>query len=239
MVKLSPSVLSADFARLGDDCREVLDAGADMIHFDVMDGHFVDNLSFGLPVLQGLRKALPDAFMDVHLMITNPLKYIKEFVDAGADCITFHVECSDSIRATSAAIRAYGCKVGIAINPNTPAECVYPYLDDLSIVLVMGVTPGHGGQAFNPVALEKLRKLRTECFRRSLNPDLSVDGGIKAATTAPLCVEAGATLLVAGSAVYGAPDKAAAVRSFKNLQNPAFEPTRPLPSELSGFSSDK
>lgn len=217
MIKLSPSVLSADFARLGDDCREVLDAGADMIHFDVMDGHFVDNLSFGLPVLKGLRKALPNAFMDVHLMITNPLKYVKEFVDAGADCITFHVECSDSIRATSAAIRAYGCKVGIAINPNTPAECVYPYLNDLSIVLVMGVTPGHGGQAFNPVALEKLSKLRTECFRRSLNPDLSVDGGIKAETTAPQCVEAGATMLVAGSAVFGAEDKVAAVKSFKTL----------------------
>lgn len=217
MVKLSPSVLSADFSRLGADCREVLDAGADMIHFDVMDGHFVDNLSFGLPVLEGLHKALPDAFMDVHLMITNPLKYVKDFVDAGADCITFHVEASDSIRATSAAIRAYGCKVGLAINPNTPAECVFPYLDDASIVLVMGVTPGHGGQAFNPVALEKLRKLRAECERRGLNPYLSVDGGVKAATTAPQCVEAGATLLVAGSAVFCAEDMTAAVQSFKSL----------------------
>lgn len=217
MVKLSPSVLSADFAHLGNNCCEVLDAGADMIHFDVMDGHFVDNLSFGLPVLQGLHKALPNAYMDVHLMITNPLKYVKEFVDAGANCITFHIECSDSIRATSAAIRAYGCAAGLAINPNTPAECVFPYLDDLSIVLVMGVTPGHGGQAFNPVALDKLRKLRAECNRRGLSPYLSVDGGVKAATTGPQCVEAGATLLVAGSAVFGAEDKVAAVQSFKNL----------------------
>lgn len=217
MVKLSPSVLSADFAHLGNNCCEVLDAGADMIHFDVMDGHFVDNLSFGLPVLQGLHKALPNAYMDVHLMITNPLKYVKEFVDAGANCITFHIECSDSIRATSAAIRAYGCAAGLAINPDTPAECVFPYLDDLSIVLVMGVTPGHGGQAFNPVALDKLRKLRAECNRRGLNPYLSVDGGVKAATTGPQCVEAGATLLVAGSAVFGAEDKVAAVQSFKNL----------------------
>lgn len=217
MVKLSPSVLSADFAHLGNNCCEVLDAGADMIHFDVMDGHFVDNLSFGLPVLQGLHKALPNAYMDVHLMITNPLKYVKEFVDAGANCITFHIECSDSIRATSAAIRAYGCAAGLAINPDTPAECVFPYLDDLSIVLVMGVTPGHGGQAFNPVALDKLRKLRAECNRRGLSPYLSVDGGVKAATTGPQCVEAGATLLVAGSAVFGAEDKVAAVQSFKNL----------------------
>lgn len=217
MVKLSPSVLSADFAHLGNNCCEVLDAGADMIHFDVMDGHFVDNLSFGLPVLQGLHKALPNAYMDVHLMITNPLKYVKEFVDAGANCITFHIECSDSIRATSAAIRAYGCAAGLAINPDTPVECVFPYLDGLSIVLVMGVTPGHGGQAFNPVALDKLRKLRAECNRRGLNPYLSVDGGVKAATTGPQCVEAGATLLVAGSAVFGAEDKVAAVQSFKNL----------------------
>ncbi|MCQ2443800.1 MAG: ribulose-phosphate 3-epimerase [Oscillospiraceae bacterium] len=217
MVKLSPSVLSADFAHLGNNCCEVLDAGADMIHFDVMDGHFVDNLSFGLPVLQGLHKALPNAYMDVHLMITNPLKYVKEFVDAGANCITFHIECSDSIRATSAAIRAYGCAAGLAINPDTPAECVFPYLDGLSIVLVMGVTPGHGGQAFNPVALDKLRKLRAECNRRGLSPYLSVDGGVKAATTGPQCVEAGATLLVAGSAVFGAEDKVAAVQSFKNL----------------------
>lgn len=217
MVKLSPSVLSADFAHLGNNCCEVLDAGADMIHFDVMDGHFVDNLSFGLPVLQGLHKALPNAYMDVHLMITNPLKYVKEFVDAGANCITFHIECSDSIRATSAAIRAYGCAAGLAINPDTPAECVFPYLDDLSIVLVMGVTPGHGGQAFNPVALDKLRKLRAECNRRGLSPYLSVDGGVKAATTGPQCVEAGATLLVAGSSVFGAEDKVAAVQSFKNL----------------------
>lgn len=217
MVKLSPSVLSADFAHLGNNCCEVLDAGADMIHFDVMDGHFVDNLSFGLPVLQGLHKALPNAYMDVHLMITNPLKYVKEFVDAGANCITFHIECSDSIRATSAAIRAYGCAAGLAINPDTPVECVFPYLDGLSIVLVMGVTPGHGGQAFNPVALDKLRKLRAECNRRGLSPYLSVDGGVKAATTGPQCVEAGATLLVAGSAVFGAEDKVAAVQSFKNL----------------------
>lgn len=217
MTKLSPSVLSADFARLGADCREVLDAGADMIHFDVMDGHFVDNLSFGLPVLEGLRKALPDAYFDVHLMITHPLTYVKEFVEAGANCISFHVEASDNIRSTIASIRAYGCEAGLVINPNTPAEAVFPYLDDLALVLVMGVTPGHGGQAFQTSALDKLRKLRAECQRRGLNPYLSVDGGVKAETTGPQCVEAGATLLVAGSAVFCAEDKVAAVQKFKAL----------------------
>ena len=217
MVKLSPSVLSADFSRLGEDCREVLEAGADMIHFDVMDGHFVDNLSFGLPVLHGLRKALPNAYFDVHLMITHPLTYVKEFVEAGANCISFHVEASDSIRSTVASINAFGCGAGLVINPNTPAEAVFPYLEGLNIVLVMGVTPGHGGQSFRPDTLVKLRKLRAECNRRGLSPYISVDGGVKVDTTAPQCVEAGANLLVAGSAIFGAEDKAAAVRRFKSL----------------------
>ncbi|MCD8007489.1 MAG: ribulose-phosphate 3-epimerase [Clostridiales bacterium] len=217
MAKVSPSILSADFARLGADCKEVLDAGADMLHFDVMDGHFVDNLSFGLPVLEGLRKALPDACFDVHLMITNPLRYIAAFAEAGADCITFHVEASDDIQATIAAIRACGCGVGLAINPNTPAETVFPYLDELSLVLVMGVTPGHGGQAFQMCALDKLRALRAECKRRDLHPLLSVDGGVKADSTGPQCVKAGANVLVAGSAIFCAADKAAAVQTFKAL----------------------
>ncbi len=217
MTKLSPSVLSADFAKLGADCRAVLDAGADMIHFDVMDGHFVNNLSFGLPVLEGLRKALPDAFFDVHLMITDPLAYVGEFAAAGASCITFHVEANSDIAATIAAIRALDCGAGLSLNPVTPVESLFPYLDDLALVLVMGVTPGHGGQPFQPSALEKLRKLRSECQRRGIHPDLSVDGGVKYATTAPLCVEAGATVLVAGSAVFCAEDIAAAVREFKSL----------------------
>lgn len=217
MTKVSPSVLSADFARLGAGCRAVLDAGADMIHFDVMDGHFVNNLSFGLPVLEGLRKALPDAFFDVHLMITDPLAYVSAFAAAGANCITFHVEADSDIPATIAAIRALGCGAGLSLNPPTPAEALFPYLDELALVLVMGVTPGHGGQPFQPSALDKLRKLRAECQRRGIHPDLSVDGGVKYATTAPQCVEAGATVLVAGSAVFCAEDIAAAVQEFKSL----------------------
>lgn len=217
MAKLSPSVLSADFSKLGDDCRAVLSAGADMIHFDVMDGHFVDNLSIGIPVLQSLKAALPDAYMDVHLMITDPLHFAGEFADAGADCISFHVEAQSSIRATIEAIKALGKDVGLVVNPSTPVETVFPYLDDLSLVLIMGVVPGHGGQAFRPEALDKLRRLRAECDRRGLAPEISVDGGVKLTTTAPQCIEAGATLLVAGSAIFGAEDVAAAVKEFKKL----------------------
>ncbi len=217
MSALSASVLSADFARLGDDCRKVLDAGADMIHFDVMDGHFVDNLSFGIPVLAGLRKALPEAYFDVHLMITDPLIYIKEFVDAGASCISIHVESLNSIRSTIASIKAFGCDAGLVLNPHTPAEAAFPFLEDLKIVLSMGVTPGHGGQPFIPSTLDKIRALRAECDRLGLNPYLSVDGGIKAETTAPECIKAGATLLVAGSAIFDAPDIDKAVAQFKAL----------------------
>lgn len=217
MTKISPSVLSANFAALGADCRAVLDAGADMIHFDVMDGHFVNNISFGLPVLEGLRRALPEAYMDVHLMISDPLAYVSAFAAAGADCITFHVEADSDIPATIAAIRSCGCGAGLSMKPSTPAEALFPYLDELALVLVMGVEPGHGGQSFQPAALEKLRRLRAECQRRGIHPDLSVDGGVKYATTAPQCVEAGATVLVAGSAVFCAEDIPEAVRQFKSL----------------------
>lgn len=217
MTKVSPSVLSADFARLGEDCRRVLDAGADMIHFDVMDGHFVDNISFGLPVLSSLKQALPEAVYDVHLMITHPLRYCTDFAQAGADYITFHVETVDDIQATLDAIHAAGCKAGMSVKPDTPAEAVFPWLDQLAIVLVMGVEPGHGGQAFQTNALDKLRTLRAECRRRGLDPYLSVDGGVKAETTGPQCVQAGANLLVAGSAVFCAQDVPKAVEAFRSL----------------------
>ena len=197
MVLVCPSVLSADFTCLGEDCARVLNAGADMIHFDVMDGHFVDNLSFGLPVLETLHHALPQAVMDVHLMISHPLRFVHRFAEAGADYITVHVETTDDLSATLA------------------VEAVFPYLDQLELVLVMGVVPGHGGQPFDPRALDKLRALRAECARRGVSPILSVDGGVKPGTTAPQCTEAGATALVAGSAVFGAKDASAAVRQLK------------------------
>lgn len=215
MVLVCPSVLSADFTYLGEDCARVLNAGADMIHFDVMDGHFVDNLSFGLPVLETLHHALPQAVMDVHLMISHPLRFVHRFAAAGADYITVHVETTDDLSATLAAIHGCGCKRGMALNPDTPVEAVFPYLDQLELVLVMGVVPGHGGQPFDPRALDKLRALRAECARRGVSPILSVDGGVKPGTTAPQCTEAGATALVAGSAVFGAKDASAAVRQLK------------------------
>ena len=217
MTKIAASILSADFADLAADCQRLLNQGTDLLHFDVMDGHFVPNISFGAPVLECLHKALPEVFYDVHLMISDPVKYAPDFAKAGANLITFHLEAvPDAVPETIAAIRAAGCQVGISIKPGTPAEAVYPYLDDLDLVLVMSVEPGFGGQKFMPSALEKLRWLREERARRSAHFLLEVDGGVDDAT-APLCVEAGADILVAGSAVFGAADPAAAVRRLAAL----------------------
>lgn len=217
MTKIAASILSADFADLAADCQRLLNQGTDLLHFDVMDGHFVPNISFGAPVLECLHKALPEVFYDVHLMISNPVKYAPDFAKAGANLITFHLEAvPDAVPETIAAIRAAGCQVGISIKPGTPAEAVYPYLDDLDLVLVMSVEPGFGGQKFMPSALDKLRWLKAEREARGLSYLLEVDGGVDAAT-APLCVEAGADVLVAGSAVFGAADPAAAVGALASL----------------------
>ena len=217
MTKIAASILSADFADLAADCRRLLVQGTDLLHFDVMDGHFVPNISFGAPVLDCLHKALPDVYYDVHLMISDPVKYAPDFAKAGANLITFHLEAvPDAVAETIAAIRATGCRVGISIKPGTPAQAVYPYLDDLDLVLVMSVEPGFGGQKFMPSALDKLRWLKAEKDRRGLKFLLEVDGGVDAAT-APQCVAAGADVLVAGSAIFGAADPAAAVRAMAAL----------------------
>ena len=216
MTIVSPSILSADFTKLGADCRMVLDAGAQMLHYDVMDGHFVPNISFGVPVLKSLHKGMPAAFYDVHLMISQPLRYIDDYADAGADLITFHLESDDDPNAVIDKILARGCKPAIAIKPGTPAEAVLPYADRLAMVLVMTVEPGFGGQKFMPSALDKLRWLKAEKDRRGLKFLLEVDGGVDAAT-APQCVAAGADVLVAGSAIFGAADPAAAVRAMAAL----------------------
>ena len=205
MTIISPSILSADFNQLGADCRMVLDAGAQMLHYDVMDGHFVPNISFGVPVLKSLHKGMPAAFYDVHLMISHPLQYAEPFIKAGASLYNFHLECDDDIQETIDAIK-----------PGTDPEALAPYLDQLDLVLVMSVEPGFGGQKFMPSALEKLRWLKEERAKRSARYLLEVDGGVDD-TTAPLCVEAGADILVAGSAVFGAADPAAAVRRLAAL----------------------
>ena len=211
MTTISPSILSADFSHLGADCRMVLGAGAQMLHYDVMDGHFVPNISFGVPVLKSLHKALPEVFYDVHLMISNPVRYAPDFAKAGANLITFHLEAvPDAVPETIAAIRAVGCQVGISIKPGTPAGAVYPYLDDLDLVLVMSVEPGFGGQKFMPSALDKLSALRAERDRRSLHTLLEVDGGVNT-ETGPQCAAAGADWLVTGSALFKAKDPAAVI----------------------------
>ena len=216
MAMVSPSILSADFAHLGSDCRAVLDAGAQMLHYDVMDGHFVPNISFGVPVLKSLHKALPDAFYDVHLMIDDPLTYAEPFAKAGASLITFHLECGCDTAATLARIKALGCKTGLSVKPHTSVQALFPYLDQLDLALVMSVEPGFGGQKFMPMALDKIRALREEIDRRGLSCLVEVDGGVDA-VTGPACVEAGADVLVAGSAVFGAADPATAVAGLKAL----------------------
>lgn len=216
MAIISPSILSADFCRLAEDCRLVLDAGAAMLHFDVMDGHFVPNISFGVPVLASLHRGMPSAFFDVHLMISHPLAYVDAFAKAGADLVNFHLESEDEPGAVLAAIRAAGCKTGMTIKPGTPAEALLPWLDQLDLVLVMSVEPGFGGQKFQASALYKLEVLKKEREARGLSFLLEVDGGVNA-ETAPFCVEAGADVLVAGSAVFAAADPAAEVRALAAL----------------------
>lgn len=216
MAIISPSILSADFCRLAEDCRLVLDAGAAMLHFDVMDGHFVPNISFGVPVLASLHRGMPSAFFDVHLMISHPLAYVDAFAKAGADLVNFHLESEDEPGAVLAAIRAAGCKTGMTIKPGTPAEALLPWLDQLDLVLFMSVEPGFGGQKFQASALYKLEALKKEREARGLSFLLEVDGGVNA-ETAPFCVEAGADVLVAGSAVFAAADPAAEVRALAAL----------------------
>ncbi len=212
MVKIAPSILSADFAALGDDIRRVEAGGADQLHVDVMDGRFVPNLTIGPVVVGAIRKRthLP---LDVHLMIVEPERSIPDFVAAGADMVTVHAEACPHLSRTLAQIRELGAKAGVALNPSTPPDVLRYVLDDLDLVLVMSVNPGFGGQSFLPGAHRKIREVKALLGDRAVQ--VSVDGGVKAELARAL-VQDGATILVAGSAIFGAADPAAAVGTLRD-----------------------
>ena len=209
MTKISPSVLAADFTKLGEELLDIERAGADMVHLDVMDGVFVTNISFGLPVIEALRKKSGMVF-DVHLMIVEPEKYVERFVDAGADIVTFHHEATKDTAAVLKMIKAKGAKAAVSVKPNTPVEEIYPYLELCDMVLIMTVEPGYGGQELIPETLKKVAKLKAEIEKRGLSVDIQVDGGINE-KNAPDAISAGANILVAGSAVFKAADRKAAI----------------------------
>lgn len=197
---LSPSILSADFCKLGEQIKEVEQAGAEYLHIDVMDGLFVPSISYGMPVIASIRKC-SNIFFDVHLMIEKPERYVQEFAESGADLINFHLEATEQVPETIEKIRRLGKKVGITIKPNTPAEAVGPFLDKVDMVLVMTVEPGFGGQKLIPECLEKVKVIRKLVQERNLKTDIEVDGGINA-DNVKLALAAGANVIVAGSAVF-------------------------------------
>ena len=213
MVKISPSVLASDLANLASEVAEIEKAGAEMVHLDVMDGVFVPNMSFGMPVVEALKKH-SKIFFDVHLMIVKPENYAKRFVDAGADLVTFHYEAAENPEKLLDEIHEAGAKAAISIKPATAAEDIFHLLNKCDMVLVMTVEPGYGGQKFMPQMLEKVSKIRAEADRLGLALDIQVDGGINS-ETAKLSVAAGANVLVAGSSVFNASDRRAAIDALR------------------------
>lgn len=213
MIKIAPSILSADFARLGQEIEAIAAAGADYVHVDVMDGHFVPNITIGPLVVEAARR-VTDLPLDVHLMIDNPDCYIPEFVRAGADIITVHSEAVNHLHRTVQLIRSLGKKAGVSINPATPVSVLEVILDDLDLVLVMSVNPGFGGQSFIPVCLQKIEALRRMIERRGLTVELEVDGGVKLDNIRTIAA-AGAEVFVAGSAVFSTPDYKATITALR------------------------
>lgn len=213
-MKLAPSLLAADFLNLQRDIATIEQAGCDYLHFDVMDGRFVNNISFGLPLLEAIRPST-NLILDCHLMIAQPSRYIKAFADAGADIITFHVEVDEDIVDNIDRIRYLDKKVGLAINPHTETDMIMPYLDMIDMVTVMTVQPGFGGQSFRPELLANIEMFSEYLYRNRLNADIQVDGGINL-TNVDQVLDAGANVIVAGSAIFGAPDVTTAVKDFKD-----------------------
>lgn len=216
-LRIAPSILSADFARLGEEVKDIVDAGADYIHIDVMDGHFVPNISFGAPVMKAVR-GVTDRIFDVHLMIAPTDAYLADFAAAGADIITVHAEAGPHLHRSLQAIRALGKKAGVALNPATPVSAIQHVIDDCDLVLVMSVNPGFGGQSFIPQSLDKIRQARALIGGRDI--DLEVDGGVSAANASDIAA-AGANVLVAGSAVYGGNDPSTYAPRIKAIRDAA------------------
>ena len=209
MVKIAPSILSADFSKLGEEVLAVEKGGADYIHIDVMDGHFVPNITIGPLIVEAIRPVtkLP---LDVHLMIENPDRYIEAFAKAGADYITVHVEACRHLHRTIQSIKSFGIKAGVVLNPATPVETIQHIIGDIDMVLLMSVNPGFGGQKFIPEVLPKIKKVKALAEQKGVDIEIEIDGGVNP-ETAKDCIEAGATVLVAGSAVYNQPDYAKAI----------------------------